>query len=136
MIGDDQEHDQFISDHRWASLTTLRRNGNPSTSLVAYARDGDEIVISTPGGTFKRSSIERDPRVSLCVISNQEHFNFVTIEGTATIESEDILADTEKVFANIEASGYPKPPNLPEWLEKQHRVIIRIKPERVSGVIR
>ena len=34
--------------------------------------DGDALVISTPGTTFKRASLDRDPRMTLCVISNAE----------------------------------------------------------------
>ena len=39
-------------------------------------------MVSTPGMTFKRSAIARDPRVNLCAISNAEPFNFGAIEGT------------------------------------------------------
>ena len=47
--------------------------------MVAYARDGDDLVISTPGAAFKTLCIERDPRVSFCVINNAEPFNYVTL---------------------------------------------------------
>ena len=72
----------------------------------------------------------------VCVISNQEPFNFVKVEGEALIEAEDRVEVTRAVFANIESAGYELPENLPEWLENQQRVIIRITPGRVSGVIR
>ena len=62
MISDNADHDQFISDHRWGVLTTLRLDGHPVSSVVAYARHEDTVVISTPGGTFKRKSLDRDPR--------------------------------------------------------------------------
>jgi PPOX class probable F420-dependent enzyme len=130
------EHDAFLSEHRWAVLTTLRDSGGPVSSVVAYARDGDDFVVSTPGGTFKRSSIERDPRVNLCVISNAEPFNFVALEGQASVERDDLVRRTRLVFANIEGTGYTEPPNLERWLEDQQRVILRIRPERVHAVIR
>ena len=60
MIGENSEFDQFITDHRWAVLTTMRNTGQPVSSVVAYARDGDTLVVSTPGETFKRKSLERD----------------------------------------------------------------------------
>ena len=41
MISDNQTFDQFISDHRWAVLTTMR-DQEPVNSIVAYAREGDE----------------------------------------------------------------------------------------------
>ncbi len=136
MIGDNPQWDEFVSAHRWAVLTTLRGSGQPSSSVVAYARDGDELVISTPGGTFKRSSIEADARVNLCIISNAEPFNFVAIEAEAVVTKENLLADTKKVFANIADTGYSEPEDMPGWLESQDRVILRLRPARVYGVIR
>ena len=130
------EHDEFLSAHRWAVLTTLRSSGGPVSSVVAYARDGDDFVVSTPGGTFKRRSIERDPRVNLCVISNAEPFNFVAIEGSAAVESGDLVRRTRLVFANLTGTGYQEPPDPEQWLEDQQRVILRIRPERMYGVIR
>ena len=130
------EYDRFLSVHRWAVLTTLRTSGSPVSSVVAYARDGDDYIVSTPGTTFKRASIQRDPRVSLCVVSNSEPFNFVAMEGTASVETEDLVDRTRMVFANLEGTGYTEPANLAQWLEDGQRVILRIQPERCFGTIR
>ena len=136
MIGDNAEHDQFISDNRWAVLTSLRADGQPVSSVVAYARDGDTLVISTPGGTFKRRSLERDARATLCVMPNAEPFNFVSVEGRMDVEHEDLVANTRLVFQNISDTGYQEPEDLAGWLESQQRVILRLRPQRVYGVIR
>jgi len=136
MISDNPAFDEFISEYRWASLTTLRASGSPVSSLVAYARDGDELVVSTPGFTFKRKSIEKDCRVNLCIFNNEEPFNFVSIEGSASIEHDDLVEKTRLVFQNIQNTGFQEPEDFEGWLRDQQRVIIRIKPERVYGVIR
>ena len=136
MISDNEAFDQFISEYRWAVLTTLRQSGSPVSSVVAYARDGDELVVSTPGLTFKRKTLEKDSRVNLCVITNEEPFNFVSIEGVVTIENEDLVRNTRLVFKNIENTGFQEPEDFEGWLESQQRVILRIKPTRVYGVIR
>ena len=136
MIGDNPAWDKFVSDHRWAVLTTLRSTGQPNSSMVAYARDQDELVISTPGGTFKTTSIQRDERVNLCVVSNAEPFNFVSIEAIAKVTQENLVEDTKKVFANIADTGYTEPEDLTGWLASQARVILRLAPQRVYGVIR
>ena len=136
VIGTNEQFDQFISDHRWAVVTTLRTSGQPSSSVVAYARDGDTLVISTPGMTLKRKTLEADGRITLCILTNSEPFNFVTIEGTASLEHDNLVENTRKVFANIADTGYTEPDDLEGWLRDQERVIIRVHPERVSGVIR
>lgn len=133
---DNPAFDNFLSEHRWAVLTTLRSKGAPVASVVAYAREGDDFVVSTPGTTFKRSSIERDARVNLCAISNSEPFNFVAVEGSAQIQTENLESATRLVFAAIEDTAFKLPEPLAPWLESQQRVILRITPSRVSGVIR
>jgi hypothetical protein len=40
------------------------------------------------------------------------------------------------VFENIKNTGYEEPEDFERWLENQQRVILRIKPTRVYGVIR
>ena len=35
MIGSNEQWDEFITQHRWAVLTTLRKSGQPSSSVVA-----------------------------------------------------------------------------------------------------
>ena len=136
MISDNSEQDQFITDNRWAVLTSLRADGQPVSSVVAYARDGDSLVISTPGGTFKRRSLERDGRATLCILPNAEPFNFVSVEGRVAVEHDDLVANTRLVFQNISDTGYQEPEDLAGWLESQQRVILRLHPERVYGVIR
>ena len=136
MIGTNDQFDQFISDHRWAVISSVRKSGQPSSSVVAYARDGDTLMVSTPGGTLKRKTLEADPRVTICILTNQEPFNFVTIEGTAQIEHDNLVENTRKVFATLAGTGWEEPGDLQNWLDTQKRVIIRIHPDRVSGVIR
>ncbi|MFK7914293.1 MAG: pyridoxamine 5'-phosphate oxidase family protein [Pseudomonadales bacterium] len=131
----DQEQ-SFLNQHRWATLTHLRSQGQPVSSMVAYARDGDQFVVSTPGQTFKRHSIERDGRVNLCVISNAEPFNFIAIEGLASITQSALEERTKAVFANIAGTGFELPEDLPGWLEQQQRVIVLITPQRHHTVIR
>ncbi len=130
------ELDKFISEQRWAVVTTLRRSGQPSSSVVAYARDGDELVISTPGKTLKGRTLERDPRVTVCVFDDAQHPSFVTLEGTCEIQrGEALKEDTEKVFANIAPTGFRPPADVDAWLRDQERVILRVRPQRVSGVL-
>ncbi len=136
MISESPVWDEFLRGHRWAVLTTLRGSGGPVSAVVAYALDGDELVVSTPATTFRHASITRDERVNLCALSNHEPFNFVAVEGRCDIERTDLVRTTRLVFKAIEGTGYEEPEDLPGWLADQQRVILRIKPLRVYGVIR
>ena len=132
----DQLIDRFIGKHRWATLTVLRKSGSPVSSIVAYAVDGDALVVSTPGGTFKRRAMEADARVNLCIMSNEEPFDFVSLEATGEVLTENIADATKKVFKNIEAVGYTLPDPLDDWLAQQSRVILRLTVHRRHSVLR
>ena len=135
MISKNSIYEKFIDDHRWAVITSLRKSGSPVSSLVAYARDLDKLIVSTPGSTFKRASLQKDPRVNLCVVSNSEPFNFVAIEGIAEVSKKDLVRKTKLVFKKI-PDMYEEPNPIEKWLDEQDRVIIEISASRVSGVIR
>ena len=132
----DQLIDRFIGEHRWATLTVLRKNGSPVSSIVAYAMDGDALVVSTPGSTFKRRAMEADARVNLCIMSNEEPFDFVSLEATGEVLTENIAEATKKVFKNIEVVGYTLPDPLDDWLVQQSRVILRLTVHRRHAVLR
>ena len=129
------ELDKFISEQRWAVITTLRRSGQPSSSVVAYAREGDELVVSTPGRTLKRRTLDRDPRVTVCVFDIEAHPSFATIEGTAVVQTDELAESTRRVFANLQSIGMREPKDLEKWLRDQERVILRVRAERVSGAL-
>jgi PPOX class probable F420-dependent enzyme len=135
MIGTEQ-FDRFISEHRWAVVTTLRRDGSPSSSMNAYARDGDQLVISTQGHRLKTRTLEHDPRIVVCVINNHEPFNYVSVEGECEVQREGILEATRLVFKSLSAVGYPEPPDIEKWMREQGRVILRVTARHVHGVIR
>ena len=78
----------------------------------------------------------KDCRANLCIVPNEEPFNFVSIEGDVTIEKENLMRNTRLVFNNIRNTGFDEPEDFEGWLESQQRVILRIQPTRVYGVIR
>ena len=135
MIGSEQ-FDRFVSDNRWCIVTSLRADGSPSSSVNAYAREGDQLVISTQAHRLKAKTLAADPRISVCVINNAEPFNYVTVEGSCEVQREGILAATQAVFASLAPTGYREPENIEQWMKEQGRVILRVTPGRVSGVIR
>ena len=136
MLTSNAAWERFLREQRWAVLTTQRRSGQPVSSVVAYACEPDSLVVSTPRTRFKTLSIRRNPHVNLCAISNQEPFNYVSVEARAVVDEGDIVAATSAVFDAIADTGWPAPPDIAQWVRDDDRVILRLTPERVFGVIR
>ena len=134
MIGT-AEQDAFIDRNRWAVVTTLRKDGSPSSSVIFYARSADEIIFSTTDGRLKAKTLRRDPRIAVAVLDEGAPHGFVTVEGTATIEDTDVVAGHVEINRAMRKDPAWEPPEgFAERLARDGRVVIRVRAERVSGV--
>lgn len=52
-----------LGEQRFVSLTTFRRSGQPVSTPVWVARDGDVLLVTTPAGTGKVKRLRHDHRV-------------------------------------------------------------------------
>jgi PPOX class probable F420-dependent enzyme len=119
----------FKQNHR-SVLATCRRDGRPQLSPVVHAvGDDGRVLISTRTAAMKARNIQRDPRVSICAISDGFFGKWAQIDGTATIIP---LPDAMPLlrFTYSEVAG-----EHPDWDEyerdmvSQGRVVIAIQPE-------
>src|SRR3954453_10644675 len=88
MGADPATHCHFIRKNPPAVLATYRADGSPQMSPVAADADPDGmVVVSTRETAIKTKNLRRDPRASLCVLSDEWYGSWVLIEGRATIVS-------------------------------------------------
>lgn len=130
------DQDKFISSQKWGVVTTLRKDGSPASSVIFYARAGDELLFSTTRDRLKGRTLAQDPRIALTVLDEGAPYRFVSVEGTATLHGEHLVED--HVIINRAMRGDPAwqaPDGMLERLEKEQRVVVRVKAERVSGVV-
>jgi PPOX class probable F420-dependent enzyme len=134
MIGTPAQ-DAFVTASQSAIITTLRRDGSPTTSLVSFCRDGDDLLFSTTAKRLKAKTLKHDPRLSFCVIS-QVSSSYVSIEGTGTVETENIVAKHIALNKAMRGGEFTPPEGYEQRLKDEGRVIIRVRAARVSGVVR
>lgn len=134
MIGT-ADQDAFVRRNRWGVVTTLRRDGSPSNSVIFYMLDGDTLVFSTTNDRLKAKSVRNDNRVAVTALDEGEPFGYVTIEGTADIQEQDLVDGHVRLNRAMRNNPDWQPPEgFAERLESQGRVLIRVNPERVHGV--
>lgn len=134
MIGT-EEQDAFINKNRWAVVTTLRKDGSPTSSVIFYARTGDEIIFSTTDNRLKARTLRRDPRIAVAVLDEGAPHGFVTVEGTATVQDTDVVPGHVEVNRAMRQDPAWEPPEgFAERLAADGRVIVRVTAARVSGV--
>ncbi len=88
----------FLRDHSRSILATRRRDGNPQLSPVTHAvGDDGRIMISSRETAYKVRNLRRDPRASLCVVSDNWYGEWIQVDGSASIvslpDAMDLLVD-------------------------------------------
>ena len=135
MIGT-PDQDAFVRSMKAAIVTSLRKDGSPTSSLIFYALDGDQLLFSTTADRLKAKSLKRDPRIAVAVLDEGAPWRYVTIEGTATVNETDIVPDHIAINRAMRSQPDWQPPEgYEDALRKQLRVVVRVKPQRVSGVV-
>jgi PPOX class probable F420-dependent enzyme len=77
---------EFVRPRHHAILMTTRTDGHPQSSPVACGVDEQgRVVISTYPQRAKAVNVRRDPRVSLCVLSDDFGGAWVQVDGVAEV---------------------------------------------------
>ena len=80
------ELEDFVRPRHHAILMTTRRDGRPQSSPNTCGLDTEgRIVISTYPERAKAMNIRRNPRVSVCVLSDDFGGAWVQVDGTAEV---------------------------------------------------
>ena len=126
------EQDQFLRDHTFSIVTTIKKDGSPQSTPVYYLYEDEKIYSSVTKPRSKTRNVRRDPRVSLVALSTERPFSYVQISGTATITEDDLEARSRRIYSLFM-------PNLPEnfsgMLEEQQRQIMVLTPEQALSNI-
>jgi PPOX class probable F420-dependent enzyme len=127
MYTDEQR--QYLEDHRLAVLATSKGDGSPQVSMVIYALDGDDILLSVKSYTAKWKNALRQPEVALLVHEDRRQ---LIVYGTATgIDEDPERAETSAKVWGAMLGEAPNPDDIVESLDEQQRTVLRITPNKV-----
>jgi PPOX class probable F420-dependent enzyme len=130
---------EFVAEHRWGVLATVKSDGRPQLSNVGYSYDPEAqlIRVSVTADRAKTRNLERDPRVTLHVAS-KDFWTWVAVEGTADltpVAGDPHDATVEELIAYYRGiSG-----EHPDWDEYRaamvadRRLVVRFRPEHTYG---
>ena len=122
----------FLREHHRAVLATVRTDGRPQMSHVSVGVDDEgRAVISTREGAFKVRNVRRDPRVSLCV-SSEDFWKSIQVDGTATVVSLPEAMEPLVDYYRGVAGEHPDWDEYRAAMQEQQRVLLRIDIERAG----
>ncbi|WP_067891064.1 PPOX class F420-dependent oxidoreductase [Nocardia vaccinii] len=126
---------EFLRPRHRGVLITSRADGSPQMSPVTCGVDSEgRIVVSTYPARAKAVNARRNPRVSICVLSDEWNDAYVQVDGRAEVldmpEALDGLVDYFRCISG----------EHPDWDEyraamaRQNKSLIRIHIERWGPV--
>jgi PPOX class probable F420-dependent enzyme len=124
---------EFITGHHRAILATQRADGRPQLSPVLCAVDDEgRVVISTRETAVKTRNLRRNPRASLCVLSDGFFGQWVQVEGTAEIVSLPAAMDGLVDYYRRTAGEHSDWADYRAAMERERRVLVRVPIERAG----
>lgn len=119
---------EFLSNPFVGTITDLRPDGSPHSTVVWVDVDDDGVSFNTAYGRAKPTYIADDPRVSLTVVDPQDAYRWLSVSGTARLVDEGADAQIDRLAKKyIGADSYPF--RAPD----ERRVTVRIAVERIDG---
>lgn len=90
-----------VSQARYISLTTYRKDGTPVATPVWFAAEGDELYVWTRIDSWKVKRLRRDPRVAVaaCDVRGRIADGAAHLEGTGRLLDADGLKAVRKRLA-------------------------------------
>lgn len=135
MIGT-EEQDAFIREHKFAIVTTLRKDGSPTKSAVFIVMDGDDLTFSTAEDRLKTRTVENDPRVAVTLADGDQPYRYLTVEGSGSIQRDNLIPTHIELNRMMRSDPTWEPPeDFEANLKSQGRLIVRVKPQRVSAML-
>ena len=114
----------------FAALTTLLKDGSPSTHVMWVHADDDRILINTEVHRAKYKRVQRDPRVALAIIDAANPYRYVEVRGQVVeeVHGEDARRDID--FLSKKYTGNDEYQNEIQ----SSRVILKISVDKVTGM--
>jgi PPOX class probable F420-dependent enzyme len=130
----------FIRDQRQGILITLKSDGRPQSSNIAYSLGDDGIIrISITDSRAKTANMRRDPRVSLHV-NRSDFYAYAVIEADAELTPVSTTVDDATVDELVEyyrsvAGEHPDWDEYRRAMVDDGRLLLKLTPARAYGMV-
>ena len=121
----------LVASQHQGVLVTLKRDGRPQLSNVAYVVGDDDVIrISVTDGRAKTANLRRDPRASLHV-TRADFYAYAVVEGDARLTPVATAPDDETVDQLVDYYRTLRGEH-DDWddyraaMEREKRLIIRV----------
>lgn len=124
---------EFLRAHHRAVLATSRADGRPQLSpVLCTVDDQGRVIVSTRETAVKTRNVRRDPRASLCIVTDGFFGDWVQVDGETEVvglpDAMELLVDYYRRVAG-EHSDWAE---YRAAMERDRRVVLRITMTRAG----
>ena len=127
-------------DTHHAILVTLRKDGRPQSSDIAYAVIDGKFCISATRSRAKTINLLRDNRAVLHITS-PDTWSYVSFDGsaeiteTAKVPDDNVCQELAHVFTAIQKKDHPNWDEFNQAMIEDERLVIKFVPTTAVGQI-
>ena len=135
---DEQQARAYVGRNHGGVLATIKRDGRPQLSNVAYFLDDDgTIKISVTKDRAKTKNLLRDPRASLVALDPKDWYSYVVVEGDASfIDDDRTLPELRRYYRRVRDEDHPNWQEYDQAMIADKRVLLVITPTHFYGMAR
>lgn len=129
-----QELDDYLAGPHVAHFASIRRNGAPHISPVWYRWDAgpepDSGTVTVVSGdtAVKTRNVRRNPKVSISIATDEWPYQYVILEGDATVTTDNIKEAVRSIFSRYEGDerGEEDAKELADGEQQLVSIVIRV----------
>jgi PPOX class probable F420-dependent enzyme len=99
-----QEIDAYLAGPHVAHFASIRPDGTPHVSPVWYQWEDGKITVVSGDSAVKTRNVRKNPKVAISVATDEWPYQYVILEGDATIESENLRETVRSIFSRYEGA--------------------------------
>ncbi len=124
---------RYLADNHRGILATLKRDGRPQLTKVAYFLDDQDgrCKISVTQGRAKTHNLRRDPRATLMALNDTNWYSYVVVEGTTEfIDGDDVIEELVRYYRQVRGE-HPDWDEYRDAMVKERRLLLAISVDRL-----
>ena len=116
----------LLAQPNFAALTTLNREGMPSTHVMWVGDDGEHLLINTEVHRQKYKNVQNDPRVAITVIDHENAYRYAEVRGRVVeeVRGQEARDHIDQLSRKYEGKDYGTQ-------IQSERVILKVQPEKL-----
>jgi PPOX class probable F420-dependent enzyme len=122
------KHKEFLEQAFVGTVTTLREDGSPHSTIVWVDVDDGIVSFNTAYGRAKPTHLQKDPRAGVLVVDPADSHKWISVDGPAELTTDGADEQIDKL-----AKKYLGVDEYPYRTEDEQRVKVRITPEHITS---